>query len=170
MSMQQILNSKERKNAFFKFLAFFLVTVSLVVIAVSFNSRLPLQQNKKLQEEKVMQNIQDENQDAFVEAMNGALGLLDSLDKDKVNQDQVAIQIDLRVKDMETLRQRDASAYGRMNQVIIEKLTELKEYKRKIKSAEADRAKIDDLQNELARVKNELIAKEGQLDILRGQN
>lgn len=170
MSMQQILNSKERKDAFLKFLTFFLVTVALVVTAVYFNFRLPLQQNKKLQEEKVLYNMQEDTQGRFVAVMNNTLGLLDSLDNDRVNRDIITAQIEVKVKEMETIRPKDMSAYSKMNKVIIEKITELKENKKRIKAAESDQAKIDNLQTELDKVKNELMTKNGQLDVLRGQN
>lgn len=168
--MQQILNSKERKDAFLKFLTFFLVTVALVVTAVYFNFRLPLQQNKKLQEEKVLYNMQEDTQGRFVAVMNNTLGLLDSLDNDRVNRDIITAQIEVKVKEMETIRPKDMSAYSKMNKVIIEKITELKENKKRIKAAESDQAKIDNLQTELDKVKNELMTKNGQLDVLRGQN
>lgn len=170
MSMQQILNSKERKNAFFKFLAFFFVTVILVVTAVYFNFRLPLQQNEKLQKERVAQNMRDDKQEHFVAIMDNALQLLDSLDKDKVNQEQVAMQIEVKIKEMNDIRPGDRSAYDRMNKAIVERFSELKDNKKKLKSSESDKNRIEELQTELTRVKGELSTKEGQLDILRGQN
>ncbi|HLA57996.1 MAG TPA: type VI secretion system TssO, partial [Puia sp.] len=78
--MLKALNAKERNQAFLKFLLFFLLTLVLVVTAIYFDFKLPLKENNYLQKEIDQQRQIEHNQENFVNTMNEAVRLLDSLD------------------------------------------------------------------------------------------
>ncbi|MEO6963634.1 MAG: type VI secretion system TssO, partial [Puia sp.] len=110
--MQQILNSQERNQAFVKFLVFFLLTVILVVTAVFFNYRLPVRENKMLQDEVDVQRQQEANQQKFVNRMQEAIVLLDSLDANNTNLEQINLQLNGKIAELAVLQQKDNTLYG----------------------------------------------------------
>src|ERR1700733_10967550 len=105
--MQQILNSQERTQAFVKFLVFFLVTVALVMLAVFFNYHLPSRENKMLQDEVDVQRQQDANQQKFVNRMQEAIVLLDSLEVSNTNLEQINLQLNGKIGELAVLQQKD---------------------------------------------------------------
>jgi hypothetical protein len=77
--MQKLLNTKERSDAFLKFLLFFLITCALVVTAVFYNYRIPRKYNEVLLAEKAVMNQEKQNQDKFLAKMREAMALRDSV-------------------------------------------------------------------------------------------
>ena len=65
--MAQVLNSRERTEAFLKFLIFFIVTVILIVAAIFFNFRMPVSENTMLLKERDIHSAQETNQRKFAE-------------------------------------------------------------------------------------------------------
>ena len=165
--MQQVLNSQERNQAFVKFLLFFLITVVLILFAVFFNFKLPLRVNKMLQSEVDVQRIQDANQQKFVNRMQEAIVLLDSLDKKGINAEQINLQLNSKMAELAVLQQKDNTLYGKMNKVIVYRLTELQQNKKTIQDLSGNTARVVSLQAELDKCKEQLTIKEGQLDALR---
>jgi hypothetical protein len=141
--MQQILNSKDRSQAFLKFLLFFLVTVVLVVLAVYFNYRLPVRQNKVLLDEVSLQRQQDLDQGKFATKMQEALVLLDSLDKPGVNAELVENEFNGKLSDLSVLQLKDNTANGIIDQTIIYRLSELLQRKKDM-AVLSDKAKRTD--------------------------
>src|SRR5882762_10373828 len=105
--MQQVLNSKERSQAFWKFFLFFLLTVLLVVTAVYFDFKLPFKQNRVLQDEVDLQRQQDRDEAKFVVKMQETIVLLDSLDKTGTSADQINLQLSGKLNEMVVLEQKD---------------------------------------------------------------
>jgi|SRR5882757_1318542 len=166
--MQQVLNSKERNEAFLKFLLFFLVTVILIVLAVFFNYRLPRSENKVLQEEVNMQRQQEAAQAKFVTKMNEAVVLLDSMDKGAANVEQVNSQLTGKLTEMELLRQKDdPSPYGRMHNAILDKLFQLQQSKASVRDLRKKADLYNSAQDELNTVKSQLAAANNELDAIR---
>ena len=166
--MQQVLNSKERNEAFIKFLIFFLVTTTLVIMAVFFNYKLPMSENKVLQEEVSIQRQQEAVQTKFVTKMNEAVVLLDSLDKGTTNFDQVNSQLTGKLTELELLRQKDdPSPYGRMHNAIIDKLFQLQQARLVTRGL---RVKVDQYNStleELNTTKTRLEQANNELDAIR---
>lgn len=155
--MQTILNSKDRNQAFIKFLALFLVTVFLVVLAVYFDYRLPTRENKVLQEEVNLQRQQDIDEQKFTAKMQEVLVLIDSVDKPGVNVTQLESTFMGRLNDLQILQLRDNSVYGLMNKTIVNKLSELYNEKKsrvafeeKANRADAAEAQVATLQAQMA--------------------
>src|SRR5258708_12009399 len=123
--MQQVLNSKERNEAFLKFLVFFVVTLILVILAIYFNFRLPVRENRMLQDEIETQRQQDMNQMKFVAKMQEAVVLLDSLGKGGPNADQINLQLNGKLAEMPGQQQKDNNLFGNREKAIVEKFSDL---------------------------------------------
>ena len=166
--MQQVLNSKERSEAFFKFLAFFLITVACVVLAVFFNYYLPSSENRVLEEQVDIQRQQDATETKFVAKMTEAVTLLDSLDKNvsPAVQDQINNQLNGKLTELEELRQKDdPSAYGRMNNVILDKLSQLQYAKKQNSELSKAAAQAASVQQDLVSCRSQLALDEARLNV-----
>ncbi len=128
--MQQILNTQDRNQAFLKFLVFFVVTVALVVLAIYFDFRLPVRENKVLLDEVNLQRQQDVDQSKFAGKMQECMVLLDSMDKAGVNAQQIELQLNGKLTDLNVLQLKDNTAYGIIDKAVIERLSELQQRKK----------------------------------------
>jgi hypothetical protein len=166
--MQQVLNSKERNEAFLKFLVFFLVTVALVVLAVFFDYRLPISENKALQEEVSIHHQQEVSEAKFVAKMNEALQLQDSIEKGGVNVDQIDISLGAKLQEMEILRQKDdPSSYGRMNNIIMDKLFQLQQARQSVRNLKKSSDQVEKLKSDLNSATTQLAEANNELDAIR---
>lgn len=130
--MAHVINSNERNQAFIKFLAYFFITVSLVVCAAYVDFRtLPETRLKLLEERLAVQRSESQSQQQFVSQMESARELLDSLDKSGKNQVQVDLALVGKLTNMENLRQRDSSLNGKFNAEILGSFLELQRLKKK---------------------------------------
>jgi len=167
MGMQKILNSKERNEAFLKFLLFFCITVALVIVAVYFNFRLPLKENSRLRERITLQTQEEMKQGKFVENMDKAMVYLDSLDKDKKNIESIDLMLNGKINDLAKLQEDGYSPYARMNKVIIEKMIELKEQKKQYIRLYEKTKDLPDIESKLRNAEAQLSQKQQELDQLR---
>src|SRR5688572_22615928 len=103
--MQQIINSKERTQAYFKFLLFFVITMIVVILAIFFDFYTPTRENKLLKDEVYLQRRQEANQQKFVEKMNRTAILLDSLNISKSNTAELQSQIRGQIEDLQKLQE-----------------------------------------------------------------
>jgi hypothetical protein len=150
------MNTKDRNQAFLKFLALFLVTVTIVIMAVYFDYRLPVRENKVLQEEVSLQRQQDADQQKFVAKMQEAQALLDSLDKPGVNAEQIGIQFSGKINDLSVLQSKDNTVYGLMNKTIIYRLSDLLQAK-KNQAILAEKAQhADEAQNQVNQLQQQI--------------
>lgn len=79
--MQQVLNAKERRKAFWKFFIFFLLTILAVIGAVFFNFQMPRAENKILRQEMAGYGQSAGDRSKFSEVLLQVKNKLDSLDK-----------------------------------------------------------------------------------------
>lgn len=75
-----ILNKKERFNAFMLFLLMFFITTGVLITAVFFNFKLPLKENEVLKTENDKMNAQFAFNTEFTKKMEDISKLVDSLD------------------------------------------------------------------------------------------
>jgi Type VI secretion system, TssO len=166
--MQQVLNSQERRQAFFKFLLFFVITLVLVIWAVFFNfSRLPLKESDVYRQELQGYRAEEANQTTFVDKMKEAVLLLDSLDKPGVNANIISYAFDSKLSEVTKYQSTGNSLFTQMDKEIIFRLQQAKEQKIKIKKMEASTAGSSELQAALEKCRNEVITLNGQLDAYR---
>jgi hypothetical protein len=164
--MQQVLNSNERNEAFLKFLLFFVVTIIVVILAVFFNYHLPTSENRVLQEQLDLQRGQEATEAKFVQKMTEAVALLDSLDKNNspANLEQINNQLGGKLTELELLRQKDdPSAYGRMNNTILDKLSQLQYAKSQVRDLQKVATQAAGVQQDLSACRSQLAADEARL-------
>lgn len=167
MSIQKVLNSRERTQAFFKFLLFFFITIILIVTAVFFNFRVPLKDNKSLRERIAIQRQEEMNQEKFAENMDKALLYLDSLDRDKKNTESIDILLKGKIADLSILQQKAFTPYGRMNKMIVEKMIELKNQKLQLFKLTDKANAMVEMEQKLQYAEAQLAEKQKELDALR---
>ena len=123
--MQQVINGKERTQAYFKFLLFFVITVVVVVFAVFFDFYMPRKENKLLKEEVYIQRRQEANQQKFVDKMMRAMSLIDSMDKSTRDAQQLQPQVESLIQDMTVLKENSGALYGQLNSAIVKEMNDL---------------------------------------------
>jgi hypothetical protein len=155
--MPHVINSNERNQAFIKFLAFFLLTVFLIVCAVYVDFRgLPQKRQALLEQEFANQRTEVQVQQQFVQQMESAKLLLDSLDKGGKNRIQVEAALDGKLRDMENLKLRDSSLHGKLDAAILDSFLELQQLKKELERLRELPSKVLDLQQRLAETENSL--------------
>lgn len=142
--MQQVINSKERTQAYFKFLLFFVITMVVVVLAIFFDFYTPTKENKLLKDEVYLQRRQEANQQKFVEKSKRAIALLDSLYISKNNSAQLESQAKEQIKDLEKLQETIGGIYNELDNVVIRNLWTLVERRQTITNLEGSMQKYKD--------------------------
>jgi Type VI secretion system, TssO len=165
--MLKALNAKERNKAFLKFLLFFLVTLILVVSAIYFDFKLPLKENNYLQKEIDQQRQIEHNQENFVNTMNDAVKLLDSLDRPGTDLTQIHAQLEQKLLELDGLRQKDYSAYGKMDKAIVDKFWDLNRAKPLLKKLDEDENTLIKLKADLNDANTKLEEAQTSLDAFR---
>lgn len=165
--MLQVLNSKERNQAFLQFLLFFLITVMLAIGAVYFNFRVPEKENKLLREEVDMQRTESQNQQKFVSHMQQAKVLLDSMKKSQSDINLVDMQLTAKMNELLNLQQKDSSLYGKLNNAVVDAFLELQRNKKELIGLNEKAASVNELKAELTKCQEDLTTSQGQLDVLR---
>ena len=151
--MLQILNSQERNQAFLKFILFFLITVTLIIVAVFFDYRMPTKENAILQDKLSSHRQQEYTQQLFVQQMQEVDALFDSLKNNVGDGSQIIRQIDAKLTNLEQLQGSNNTLYGKMNSTITSGFSDLLDTKKKhIASAQ----KLSDLESQLQICKGNL--------------
>lgn len=77
------------------------------------------------------------------------------------------MQLGSKMGELAALQQKDITPYGKMNKVIVDRLQQVREYKKSMRDANMNTGKPANLQSELDKYKDESIILHGQLDALR---
>ena len=126
-------NSKERRNSFLKFLGLFLATVSMVVIAVYFNFRVPAKENELLREQAKLVKSEMEFQNGFFNEMQNIKGMIDSLDVPGQNTAYQKSLISAKLVDLQkTIPTKDSTYLYDMHTSIVDLYVELQSAKDKL--------------------------------------
>jgi hypothetical protein len=134
--MQQVINSKERAQAYYKFLLFFVITVIVVVLAIFFDFYMPGKENKLLKDEVYVQRRQEATQQKFVEKMKRAISLLDSMNTGKNNTEQLRLLFTAQMRDLQNLQENAGGLYNELDNAVIQNLNALIEKKNTITDLE----------------------------------
>lgn len=94
-------NSKERRSAFFKFLALFVITMLAILFAVYFNFKVPNKENAILKADAKAIEKEMEFQNNFSEQMMAIKGMIDSLDIPGQNVSYQNSQISRKLVDLQ---------------------------------------------------------------------
>lgn len=117
---QMVINSKERQQAFWKFLFFFLLSVAIILLAAYFDTRIPTKDNQMMRQQLAHFKIQENAQEKFTRSMNDARILIDSLRKPGVNKAYLNSQIADKIRELAALQYKDSSMYSKLNSYVID--------------------------------------------------
>lgn len=126
--MQQVLNSRERSQSFWKFFLFFFITILVVLLAVYFDFRMPLVENKKLKVEIADQRELSAYEDRFALRVEAVSNMLDSIEKNPANADNLHDQLDSKLKDLynfKEFQENGISSPEKMYTIIVNKLSKV---------------------------------------------
>ena len=168
--MLQILNSKERNQAFLKFLLFFVITVLLVVFAIFFDFKMPLRENKMLYSEIATTREQESAQETFLGNLEEAVMLLDSLDDPETNFAQVNIRLSNTLNNMADMETDFSTANKKINKILVHQLGELQKNTEKIRNLKAIEQSLPQLKADLADCRNESTRLKAELEGMRSGN
>lgn len=163
--MKNILNSKERSYAFAAYLLSFVITVTIIVGAVYFNSLVPIAENRHLRNRINDFETQIFNQQRFVQAMRTSKTLNDSLKA----LGYVHPFIDRKISDalVEMTEQSEGELYGILNKDIVSFMHGHTVLNKRLLDLNKDLQEIESLKNELSRTKLQLEEANRSLDVYR---
>lgn len=162
------LNKKERNTAFWKFLAFFLVTVILVITAVFINFQVPLKENRLLRAEYEKLNQEMEFQSRFANEIHEVEGILDSINREGQNVMYLEQLASTKLAAMkESIPANDSLRQREMYDYVIQALLSLQDNKRNLRSSNESRTLVNEYRENLERYKDALEQARRDLDICR---
>ena len=168
--MDQVLNGKERNQAFVKFMVLFILSIAIIVYAVYFDFRVPQKDNHVLRER--IQNYENQlyNQQQFTTLMESAKALIDSMNRLEKSNPLLDHKINDQLASIQTPSYLNTGIYATLNQDIFnlmynyynssKQLLESKEYHQKYKG----------LQDELEQTKHDLSDAQRDLETCRKSN
>lgn len=160
-------NSKARRTSFLKFLALFLVTVSMIVAAVYFNYKVPAKENALLKDQAKLINNDKKFQSGFYDEMQSIKGMLDSLDvarnRQIHNQEISQLIIDLKRK----IPTKDSTYLYDMHQSIIQLYVELNTAKDELNELSDAQSQIKKYEGIIEQYRAELDQAKRDLDAAR---
>ena len=164
-------NSRERTNSFLKFLAIFLVTVAMIVVAVYFNFKIPSKENKLLREQAEVIKGEMEYQKAFYIEMKDLKVMIDSLDIPGQNMSYQNSLISTEIVDLQkNIPPKGSSHIYDMHMGIIQLYVELQTAKDKLHSLQDAEGIIEEYKEALERCQSDLKQSERELYIQRRSN
>ncbi len=117
---QIVINARERRQAFWKFLFFFIISVGIILLAVYFYTLVPTKENMMMREQLAKFKVSEAAQERFTNSMNEARTLIDSLRKPGVNEAYVNSQALEKIRELTALQYKDSSMYSRLNASVID--------------------------------------------------
>jgi hypothetical protein len=168
--MAHILNVRERDTAFWKFLAFFILSTLLVVSAVYFDTRIPAKDNAIMREQISSYKTQAISQEKFVRSMDDAKSLIDSLSRPGSNNVYLNQQIAARIRELAQLQYKDSSMYSRLNKNVLDVFLRYQEAANKVVSMGDIPRQLDDYKAKYEQAQRDLDNTRRDLDVLRRSN
>lgn len=151
------LNKKERRKAFWQFLAFFLITVVFIMGAVYINVQIPVKENEVLRAKHQRLSKELEFQTELASSIREVKTTLDSINHSGQNVmylDQVISTKLAEVK--ESIPHADSLQQNKFYDYIIQTMLALQESKRKLRDLRNSKNLVDDYKNNMERYKKAL--------------
>ncbi|NJM78900.1 MAG: hypothetical protein HC854_03395 [Flavobacterium sp.] len=150
-----ILNKKERFNAFMLFLLMFFITTGVLITAIFFNFKLPLKENEVLKSENDKMNAQFTFNNEFTEKIEGIGKLVDSLDKAPESFQFIEQSINYDLVELKEKIPNDSLINTRLYDNIILTLKSYVNAKKKIILSSKSDEEVDELKEEIKDLKEE---------------
>lgn len=168
--MQQLLNAKERSKAFWKFLFFFLIAVLLIITALYFDFRVPEKENKILRRENTRYQTQIIAQERFVQSMDEAKFILDSLEQPDANVAYLNQVLSGKLRELTELQYKDSSVYSRTNKTVLVVFLKLQDAQNKLVNLKDAPRQLADYKSRLDQTQRDLDQCRRDLELIRKAN
>ena len=156
-----ILNKKERFNAFMLFLLMFFVTMIVLITAIFFNYKLPIKENEVLKHENDKMNMQFSFNKEFSNKIESINKLVDSLDAAPESFQFIEQSINYELVQLQEKIPNDTIVDSRLYQNVIltyktyvttkKKLLEINDSKKEITKLTQDLKEVSEENKDLAR-------------------
>jgi hypothetical protein len=144
------LNHVERKNAFFKFLLFFVITVAVIVTTVFYSMQVPFEENRKMSDK--IATLQNEQK--FMMQFSGKLTdlqtLIDTLQTPNIQTDLIESKITLAIGDLQAFKEKVIPGNDNIYAKMIDALSKLKSSNISLVNLRSQSPDIGKLQSDLA--------------------
>lgn len=150
-----ILNKKERFNAFMLFLLMFFITTGVLITAVFFNFKLPLKENEVLKNENDKMNAQFTFNKDFTDRMEAIGKLVDSLDKSPESFQFIEQSINYELVDLKQKIPNDSVVSPRLYDNMILTVKSYVNVKKKLFLSKDSSKEVDDLKDEIKDLEDE---------------
>lgn len=144
-----ILNKKERFNAFMLFLVMFFITMIILITAIFFNYRLPVKENEVLKQENDKMNMQLSFNKEFANKIEDVNKLVDSLDAAPASFQFIQQSINFELVQLKETIPSDSIVDSRLYQNVILNYVNLVEAKRKLLLTNDSKNDMDKMDKEL---------------------
>ena len=144
-----ILNKKERFNAFMLFLLMFFVTMIVLITAIFFNYKLPIKENEVLKHENDKMNMQFSFNKEFSNKIEEINKLVDSLDAAPDSFQYIEQTINLELVQLKEIIPNDSIVDPKLYQNVILTYKTFVNTKKKLLLINDSKEKIDGLNSEV---------------------
>lgn len=164
----EALNKKERRRAFWKFLAFFLITILFITGAVYINFQIPVEENEVLRTQYERLNYELEFQTDFAKSIREIKVTLDSINQSGQNVMYLEQVVSTKLAGVkESVPETDSLRQYKLYDYVIQTMLALQESKRKLRDLREAQELIGDYQQNMERYKEALEQTRRDLDICR---
>ncbi|KIX21639.1 hypothetical protein SY27_08050 [Flavobacterium sp. 316] len=150
-----ILNKKERFNAFMLFLLMFFITTGVLIAAIFFNFKLPLKENDVLKNENDKMNTQFTFNRMFSERIEDIGKLVDSLDVSPESFQFIEQSINYELVDLKEKIPNDSIVNPKLYENVILTIKSYVNTKKKLFLINDSKKEIDDLTDDLKDLEEE---------------
>ena len=163
------LNSEERKKAFVKFLALFILTAGLIVVAVYFGVQVPFKQNERLRSQVNAFERQKSFTENFDVVLTDVKASLDTINRAGVQAELADGRVSEQLKKMNAMIDADSASAKRFYQNVVQNLAELQVAKKQLRDASGKDANLSQLLQQIETLKSDLNQSRTEANALRLQ-
>ncbi len=148
----EVLNKQERQKAFLAFLIVFILTVTVILIAASFNFYMPKAENKVLKSDNEKLKKEMEYQTNFAVKIDSVRTVIDSINAPKQDNDFQQRLANVILADIYQKLPKDSINNKKMYNNIILAYKQIIDYKKEIRSLCTSCRSVSDLSNSEATI------------------
>lgn len=165
----QSINKSERRNAFWKFLMLFLVSIILITTTIFFSINVPFKQNDQLRREMSVVEKEQLFSEKFTNEMLEITAMLDSINTKAGNPELLESVITEKINKLNIMVEIDSIRSKKLYRNIVLTLSDLKVAKNQLRQNTGSVQSNSDLQNQKDDLERKLEAKENLIVTLQAQ-
>jgi hypothetical protein len=165
----QSINKSERRNAFWKFLMLFLVSIILITTTIFFSINVPFKQNDQLRREMSVVEKEQLFSEKFTNEMLEITAMLDSINTKAANPELLESVITEKINKLNIMVEIDSIRSKKLYRNIVLTLSDLKVAKNQLRQNTGSVQSNSDLQNQKDDLERKLEAKENLIVTLQAQ-